>query len=96
MLQRPVSTMVPIMIALGVVLAAAAGPACAQRFDDYGRDRHERWERDHWERRHGYGRPYLRPGYYAPPPVYYAPSRPYYAPPPIYTQPGYGLFVPFR
>lgn len=94
--------MIPIVIALGAVLAIAAGPAQAQRWDDYRRDRrehgqHDRWERDRWERFHGYGRPYLRPGYYAPPPVYYAPApRPYYAPPPIYNPPGFGLFVPFR
>ena len=96
-----------VVVALGVGLAIAAGPARAQHRDDqgwnrrdsdqYGRGGHERWERDRWEHRHGYGRPYLRPGYYAPPPVYYAPApRPYYAPPPVFTPPGFGLFVPFR
>lgn len=97
MLQR----LIPIAVALSAVLAVAAGPARAQYFDDRdryrNRDRHERWERDHWERRHGYGRPYSRPGYYAPPSVYYAPPlRPYNAPPPIYQTPGYGFSVPFR
>ena len=89
--------LIPIMVAFSIALTIPAGPAWAQRFDDRGRERHERWERDHWERRHGYGRPYLRPGYYAPPPVYYTPPlRPYYAPRPFYTPPGFGPFVPFR
>ncbi len=96
MLQR----LIPFVIALSTVLAVAAGPAHAQRFDD--RDRHERFEherleRDRWERSRGYGRSYLPPSYYAPPSVYYAqPARPYFAPPPIYQAPGFGFPVPFR
>ncbi len=88
-------------LALSICLAATAGTARAERWDDYGPDRrrehweHERWERERWERQRAYERQYPRPGYYAPPPVYYAPPRTYYPPPP-YAPPGVGLIVPFR
>ena len=88
-------------LALSIGLAAMAGTARADRWDDYGPDRrrehweHERWERERWEHLHAYGRQYPRPGYYAPPPVYYAPPRAYYPPPP-YAPPGVGLIVPYR
>ncbi len=68
-----------------------------REFDrERGRDRweHERWEHD---RDRGYYDRGRREGYYAPPPVYYAPAlRPYYAPPPVYAPPGVGIYVPFR
>ena len=87
-------------IALSIGLAAMAGTARAQRWDDYGPDRrrerleHERWERERWERRQAYERQYSQPGFYAPPPVYYPPPRAYYQPP--YAPPNVGLIAPYR
>lgn len=99
MLQR----LVPVILALSIGLVAMPRLAHAQRWDERGPDRrerweHERWERDRWERRHAYERQYPQPGFYAPPPVYYAPPpRAYYpAPPAPYSPPGVGLIVPFR
>lgn len=98
MLQRLVS----VTLILSIALVAAPGPARADRWDDRGPDRrerweHERWERDRWERRQAYERQYPRPGYYAQPPVYYAPPpRGYYPPPAPYAPPGVGLIVPNR
>jgi len=94
--------LVPVMLVLIIGLVAMPGPARADRWDERGGDRHERWEherweRDRWERRQAYERQYPRPGYYAPPPVYYAPPpRGYYAPPAPYSPPGVGLIVPYR
>ena len=82
------------------LVVAAPAPVHAQRYDDrspHERREHERWERDRCEGAYGYRRLYFRPGYYAPPQVYYAqPLRPYYAPPPLYQAPGFGFAVPFR
>lgn len=97
MLQR----LVAVVIALSRCLAVAAVQVRAQYRDDYDRGRrehreHERWQRERWERGYGYDRRYPLPGYYAPPPVYYAPRPGYYARPPVYAPPGVGLFLPFR
>ena len=83
-------------LALSIGLAATAGSARADRWDDHGPDRRrEHWEHERWERWHGYDRRYPQPGFYAPPPVYYPPPRAFYPPPP-YAPPGVGLIVPFR
>ncbi len=94
MLQR----LVPVMLALSIGFVATPRPVHAQRWDERGPDRRERWEHDRWERRQAYERQYPRPGFYAPPPVYYAPPpRSYYqAPPAPYAPPGVGLILPFR
>jgi len=98
--------LVPVILALSIGLVAMPSPARADRWDERGPDRrerwqHERWERDRAERRQAYARQYPRPGFYAPPPVYYAPQpRAYYpaypAPPSPYASPGVGLIVLFR
>ena len=99
-------------LVLAAGLAAMPSPARADPPWERGRDREwehrgrerdrewehrGRWEHDRWDQRREFERPYYRPGYYAPPPVYYAPPRrPYYSPPPIYSAPGVNLYLPFR
>lgn len=84
------------LAALSVVLAASAPAAHANPRDHSSWDRRTLPRQERWERWHGYGLRTLRPGYYAPPPVFYPPSHRLFMQPPVYVPPGAGPVVPFR
>ncbi len=93
MLRRTKAYLTPGLAALtAACILAAMAPASAQpRRDDRGYHGGDRYhDHEHWHHHHyGYGG-----GYYAPPPVVYAP--PYYAPPPVVYGPGIGLNIHIR
>jgi hypothetical protein len=71
----------PILLTIGVLLAAASVPA------------HADWRWHHGP--HGWFRFWVGPGVvYAPPPVVYAPPPVYYAPPPVYYAPPPAYYAP--
>jgi hypothetical protein len=87
--KRHLSAKLVTGLAIAAVLALGAGIGSA-RADDRDRDRHDDYQRGHYEHHEAH----WNGGYYRAPPVVYAEPGYYRAPPPVYYGSGVGISLP--